>query len=90
MTIDVSFIDSGRSPQEKPDPKFPDGRRIILTEHALQKTCTRNLPYPAPRCGQYAIKCRVCGFTGLITVAGRTDDPNAVTIPCLEKRTGNA
>ena len=85
MTWDVSFVDSGREPECKPDPAFPDGRRIILAENVLQKTCTRNVPYPAPRCGLYAIKCRVCGFVGVVTVAGRPDDPRVVTIPCLAK-----
>jgi hypothetical protein len=80
--IDVRFLDAGRDPQCDPDPAYPDGRRVSLAEHALQKTCTRNLPYPAPRCGAYSIKCRVCGFVGVVTVAGRPDDPRVVTIPC--------
>lgn len=82
MTIDVRFIDAGRTAQEKPDPKFPEGMPVNLAPHALAKTCTRNLPYPAPRCGQYSIRCRVCGFTAIITVAGRADDPRIITMPC--------
>lgn len=82
MTIDVTFLDSGREPQCKPDPDFPEGRRINLAPNAISKTCTRNLPYPAPRCGSYVIKCVTCGFTGALSVAGRADDPRMVTIPC--------
>lgn len=82
MTIDVQFISAGRTATEKPDPRYPDGMPVNLAPHALAKTCTRNLPYPAPHCGQYLVKCRTCGFTGLITVAGRADDPNIVTLPC--------
>lgn len=85
MTIDVHFIDHKRRSEEKPNPKHPDGVDVSLSEHVLQKTCTRNLPYPAPRCGLYSIKCRVCGFAGLVTVAGRADDPRTITIPCKAK-----
>ena len=81
MTIDVTFLDSGREPQCKSDPKYPDGKAINLGPGG-GKTCTRNLPYPAPRCGQYMLTCKTCGFTGMITVAGRPDDPRIITMPC--------
>lgn len=80
--IDVKFIDSGREPQQPANPKYPDGIAASLLPHALAKGCTRNLPYPAPRCGMYLVTCRTCGYTALITVAGRADDPNKVTLPC--------
>ncbi len=82
MTIDVKFIDGGRKATEKPDPRFPEGKMVNLAPHALAKTCSFNLPYPAPRCGFYSVSCRTCTFAGLVTVAGRPDDPNVVTIPC--------
>lgn len=82
MTIDVRFIDSGREPQCKPDPRYPDGIDLNLAEHVLQKVCGFNVPYPAPRCGQYAIRCKVCNYYALVTVAGRPDDPRTVTMPC--------
>jgi hypothetical protein len=85
MTIDVHFIDSGRDPKEKPDPKYPDGKHIDLAATAVQKTCCRSLPYPAPRCGVYKIKCKVCGLIVAITVAGRPDDPKSVNLPCKAK-----
>jgi len=81
-SIDVEFIDSGREPKEKPDPKYPNGKPVSLLKYALQKGCTVNLPYPAPRCGLYKVTCRSCGFTAVITVAGRPDDPNILTLPC--------
>jgi hypothetical protein len=89
MTIDVIFLDSGREPQCKPDPKFPDGKPINLATSPLAKTCTSNVPFPAPRCGLYAIRCLECGFTAMVTVAGRPDDPNTVTMPCQPKRTSS-
>jgi hypothetical protein len=52
---------------------------------AIVKTCTYNLPYPAPRCGAYSIECKKCGFVGVVTVAGRPDDPNMITLPCGEQ-----
>jgi hypothetical protein len=82
MTIDVVFLDSGREPQCKPDPNFPEGKLVNLAPHALAKTCARNLPYPAPRCGSYIITCKKCGYRAAITVAGRPDDPNAIQMPC--------
>lgn len=82
MTIDVRWIDHGREPTCKPDPAFPKGQLVNLAPSPIVKTCTRNLPYPAPRCGLYAIACRVCGFTATISTAGRADDPSMVTMPC--------
>lgn len=79
--IDVVFIDSGRAPTERPDPKHPNGVRVNLAT-AIQKSCTRNVPYPAPRCGVYEVTCRKCGYRAAITVAGRADDPSMITMPC--------
>lgn len=84
MTIDVHFIDSGRDPKEKPDPKYPDGKHINLATFPAAKTCCRNLP-KAPRCGVLSIKCITCGFVALVTVAGRPDDPRTVVLPCRAK-----
>lgn len=80
--IDVKFIDSGRDPTQKADPRFPNGKRIDLTTAFDKKSCTRNVPFPAPRCGVYVVTCRTCGYSAAITVAGRADDPNMVTLPC--------
>lgn len=85
MTIDIRFIDRGVEPKEKPDPKYPDGRPVNLTTNVLQKSCTYNAHYPAPRCGYYSVLCNDCGFTALVTVAGRADDPRTITIPCKVK-----
>lgn len=80
--IDVVFVDAGRKATEKPNPRFPDGMRVDLNINPLHKSCTRNLPYPAPRVGSYIVSCRECRFSAGITVAGRADDPRVVTIPC--------
>lgn len=79
--IDVQFIDAGRQPTQPPDPKHPDGVWVDLAADA-KKSCTRNLPHPAPRCGRYEITCQTCGYRAVITVAGRADDPSMITMPC--------
>lgn len=83
--FDVTFLDSGRTATQKPDPAYPDGMEIDL-RHPGQKGCCRNLPYPAPRCGHYVVVCTVCGYRALISVAGRPDDPKNVTMPCLPRK----
>ena len=85
MTIDVTFNDSGREPTEKPDPRYPKGIAVNLAAPGVP-SCTRNLPYPAPRCGTYTIVCRTCGLSAMITVEGRPDEPNMITLPCKTRR----
>jgi hypothetical protein len=82
MTIDVTWIDHGREPQCAPDPKYPNGKPVSLLGSATSPSCTYNLPHPAPRCGAYHVRCRKCGYSALITTAGRPDDPSTVTMPC--------
>lgn len=79
---DVTFLDSGREPENAPNPKYPDGIDVDLRKHALQKYCCKSLPYPAPRCGLYRIECKTCKVSIALTVAGRPDDPRSATIPC--------
>lgn len=82
MTIEVEFIDAGRKATEKPNPKYPDGITIDLAQSRLIKSCTRNLPYPAPQCGMYRVTCLTCKLSIVLTVAGRADDPRIITMPC--------
>lgn len=84
MSIDVAFNDSGREPTQKPNPAYPEGMDVNLAEPGA-KSCTRNLPYPAPRCGTYSIICRTCGYSAIITVAGRRDDPRTIMLPCKNR-----
>jgi hypothetical protein len=74
--------DLKRTPQEPPDPAYPDGIAIRLSRPDERATCTIELQHPTPRCGRYWIECRFCGLRVVITTAGRPDDPCSVSIPC--------
>lgn len=79
-THSVEFIASGRGKaQFPPDPKYPNGRAI---QSGGTPACTVKLPYPAPECGCFIVKCAVCQTTMAVTAAGRPDDPISVTVPC--------
>jgi hypothetical protein len=82
--LNVKWHDAGREPKSAPDPDFPTGTDIDVTEGATA-TCKTDLPYPARRCGQYLISCSDCGMNVLITTAGRPDDPRSIRIPCKAK-----
>lgn len=81
MPMKVEFIDSGRSPKCKPDPAFPDGMIVDLSE-GVTLTCAADIPYPAPRCGLMVVECEKCGVRIALTVAGRVDDPRSVKLAC--------
>jgi hypothetical protein len=77
----IEWLDSGREPQCKPNPDFPDGKDMDVSFGA-DKTCTIKLPYPAQRCGVYVITCGKCGLRVGVTTAGRPDDPKSARIAC--------
>jgi hypothetical protein len=79
--LEIFWIDHEREPKSPADPAYPKGIDIDLTRGRLE-FCETNLPYPAPRCGMFSIKCRTCGFSTLITTAGRPDDPRSIKLPC--------
>lgn len=81
MSHKITFMDSGREPKCPPNPAFPIGMDIDVSE-GVTKTCKVTLPYPAPRCGAMIVKCLTCGYTAAITVAGRVDDARTVKLPC--------
>ena len=79
----VEWSDSGREPQCKPDPAFPDGCDIDGSLGA-QFACSVPLPYPAKRIGFYIVRCTLCAMSVAVTTAGRPDDPRSIKIPCKE------
>lgn len=77
----VTFRKSGRGKAQcEPNPLYPDG--IDVNTDQPEPLCLVKLPYPAPECGYWFIKCATCGFTAAITAAGRVDDPRSVKLPC--------
>ena len=82
--IKVEWFDSGREPQCSPNPSYPHGVDLDCVDHS-EPFCRVALPYPAKRCGYYFVQCHVCGYTIVITTAGRPDDPRSVLLPCLRK-----
>ena len=81
----VEWIDVGREPTQKPNPKFPNGVDLDTGE---RPACKVDLPYPAKRIGYFYIECEACGSNALITTAGRPDDPRSIHMICKAK--GNA
>lgn len=79
--LHIKWIDRGFEPRNRADPRYPTGIDLDLSDGA-SVTCRATLPYPAKRCGFYSVTCKLCGFSGLITTAGRIDDPRSVRVAC--------
>jgi len=84
--VKVTWIDSGRTATGQPDPDYPDGINLSLTQNRFGPSCRVKLPYPAKRIGFHLIECATCGYSAVVTAAGRRDDPCSVTLPCKTRR----
>ena len=82
--ITAKWINGGREPQANPNPKYPNCVVLDLT-NGERRRCKVELPYPARRCGYYAVQCTRCRTTAVVTTAGRPDDPRSVTLACRKK-----
>jgi hypothetical protein len=80
----VEWQDRGREPQCPPNPAYPNGKPLRLTDivKARVKHCKVDVPYPAKRCGLYVIECQKCGLRVGVTTAGRPDDPTYIELAC--------
>jgi hypothetical protein len=88
--IEIKFASEHRKAVNQPDPEFPNGRDFDLTGGlVIRMACLVELPYPAKCCGKWLLRCRDCGFTAVITAAGRRDDPRKVTLPCRGTKIDN-
>lgn len=83
--LTVEWIDAGRDPQCEPNPAYPNGKDLDVSNGAA-KTCSTQLPYPARRCGHYVVNCTACRMTVAVTTAGRTDDPRSIRLACRPAR----
>lgn len=82
QTLSVEWHDAGREPECQPNPAFPEGKDMDVSEGA-PRTCYSELPYPARRCGVYVVACSKCGLRIGVTTAGRPDDPRSVKVACI-------
>lgn len=78
--FNVTWRGTGRKAQCAPNPRYPDGIDLDVSNGAV--SCKARVPYPAPECGTYIVECLGCGLRVAITAAGRPDDPRSVTMPC--------
>ena len=80
----VEFVPSGRGKARcAPNPEYPNGIDVVIADG--RTSCKVDLPYPAPECGYFIVRCGLCEFSVAITAAGRPDDPKSVTMPCAVK-----
>jgi hypothetical protein len=78
--FDIKFMPSGRGKAQcPPNPDFPGGKEIPTPSGF---GCWVDLPYPAPECGAYAVRCHQCGSSCAITSVGRPDDPKRFQMMC--------
>jgi hypothetical protein len=78
----IEFVKSGRGKEKcKPDPIVPKGTVVNACRND-EPSCTVKLPYPAPECGHFIVRCKDCGLSVVATAAGRPDDPIRITMPC--------
>ena len=81
MTITVTWLDRGRNAELGPDPRYPEGIDLDISQGAFE-VCITALPYPAPRCGSWLIVCDTCDLRIVVTAAGRADDPRSMKMAC--------
>ena len=80
----IEFNPSGRGKARCPaNPMFPNGITVDMAQ--AKKGCVVELPYPAPECGIWLVKCADCKLLVGATAAGRNDDPKTLIIPCKDK-----
>jgi hypothetical protein len=78
----IEFVKLGRAKAKStPDPHFPKGT-VVNACRTDEPSCTVKLPYPAPECGHFIVRCKDCGLSVVATAAGRPDDPIRITMPC--------
>jgi hypothetical protein len=84
MMHKVTWIDMEREPKVKPNPLYPNGIDVDMSQGAVV-ACLVTLPYPAKRIGTYVIDCQKCKLRVALTTAGRPDDPRSVKLACKKK-----
>lgn len=86
MMLTAEWFDGKREPKCPPDPRYPEGIDLDLSQGA-RAACHTLLDYPAPRCGHFLVVCAACGQKVVVTTAGRPDDPRSIKLACLTRGT---
>lgn len=82
MNHSVRFAPSRRGKAQcLPDPDYPRGIAIDASDPGAP-ACLVSLPYPAPECGIWIVRCDLCPMSVAVTAAGRPDDPVSVRMSC--------
>jgi hypothetical protein len=89
MKFEIHFVKTGRGKAQcPPNPNYPNGVALDGADDPDKPFCTAELPYPAPECGMWFVKCEICSIKVMVTAAGRPDDPRSVKMNCdIESRT---
>jgi predicted RNA-binding Zn-ribbon protein involved in translation (DUF1610 family) len=81
MSYEVTFRPSGRGQAQCPsNPEYPNGVDVSCSNNPSARTV--KLPYPAPECGLFIVRCTDCGYSIAVTATGRRDDPRSVRFAC--------
>lgn len=80
MEMDIRFNSHNRKAQCASNPKYPKGIDIDVSQG--KQACLTQLPYPAPECGIWEVRCPTCGMSVGVTAAGRIDDPRSLKMAC--------
>jgi hypothetical protein len=84
MSLQRTWVDGGREPQCAPDPAYPEGKHLDISDGA-RLSCITGLDWPAPRCGYWLVECKECDLSVMVTTAGRPDDPRSIRLACKVK-----
>lgn len=79
-SISLEWVSHGRKARCQPNPDYPGGVEVNLAGDGIG--CEKVIPYPAPECGVWVVRCERCGASTAITAAGRSDDPKQITLAC--------
>jgi hypothetical protein len=84
MPLIVTWKSDGRRAEHPANPDFPNGMRLDVSS-GREPSCEADFTYPAPACGTWVVNCHTCGFSGIATAAGRSDDPRSIRVACRKK-----
>lgn len=82
--FEIRWFTRGGPPKGKPNPAFPKGVDLDISEGA-ERACSTPLPYPTGHksIGTWEVHCLTCGRRAMVTAASRPDDPRSLKIACL-------